>query len=100
MKLKEKPNTPTREHWLNQTSTSYCYTALLKEIEDQQQKAGFENTPKPPQIYITYVKNISPLIQLLKQIAKVQYGIKGPADNQVKVQPKTSESYRTIISLS
>jgi hypothetical protein len=80
------------EHWLNQTSTSNRYTALLeKESEDQQQKAGPENTPKPPPIYITDFKNISPLIQLLEQIAKQQYEIKALADNQVKVQPKTSE---------
>jgi hypothetical protein len=59
------------EHWINQTSTSSRYTALLEEgSKDQQQKAGPENTPKPPPIYITDVKNISPLIQLLEQIAK------------------------------
>jgi hypothetical protein len=64
-------------HWLNQTSTSDRYTALLKEeSENQQHKAGPENTPKPPPKYISHVKNISPLIQLLEKIAKQQYGIK------------------------
>jgi hypothetical protein len=52
--------------------------------------------PKPPPIYITDVKNISPLIWLLEQIAKQYYEIKALADNQVEVQP-TSESYRTLI---
>jgi hypothetical protein len=65
--------------------------------EDQQQTAGPENKPKPPPVDITDVKYTSPLIQLLEQIAKQQYEIKALADNQVKVQPKTSESYRTII---
>jgi hypothetical protein len=51
--------------------------------------------PKPPPIYITDIQNISPLIQLLEQIAQQQYEIK--AGNQVKVQTKTSESYRIII---
>jgi hypothetical protein len=61
------------EHWLNHTSTSNRYTALLEEeSEDQQQKVSPENTPKPPSIYITDIKNISPLIQLLEQIAKQQ----------------------------
>jgi hypothetical protein len=47
------------EHWFNQTSTSNHYTPLVEEeSEDQQQKAGPENTPKPPPIYITDVKNI------------------------------------------
>jgi hypothetical protein len=44
-------------------------------------------------IYITDVQNISPLIQLLEQRAKQQYEIKALAHSQVKVQPKTSESY-------
>jgi phosphoenolpyruvate carboxylase len=48
-------------------------------------------------MYITDVQNISLLIQLLKQIAKQQYEIKALADNHVKVQTKTSESYRIII---
>jgi hypothetical protein len=40
-----------REHWLNQTSTSNRYTALLvEESEDQQQKTGPANTPKLPPI--------------------------------------------------
>jgi hypothetical protein len=53
--------------------------------------------PKPPPSYITDFKNISSFIQLQEQIANQQYEIKALADNQVKVQPKTSESYRTII---
>jgi hypothetical protein len=51
--------------------------------------------PHPIYEYITDVKNISPLIQLLEQIAKQQYEV--PAHNQDKVKPKTSESYRTVI---
>jgi hypothetical protein len=35
-------------------------------------------------------------MQRLEQIAKHQYENKALADNQVKVQPRTSESYRTI----
>jgi hypothetical protein len=53
--------------------------------------------PKPPSIYITDIKNISPLIQLLEQIAIQQYEVQALAHNWVKVQSKTSESYRTII---
>jgi hypothetical protein len=52
--------------------------------------AGPENTPKPPPIYITDIKNISPLIQLIEQIAKQQNKIEALVDNQVKVQHKTS----------
>jgi hypothetical protein len=96
---RESKHTKESEQWLNQTSTSNSYTALLEEeSEDQQQKAGPENMPKPP-IYITNVKStsISPLIQLLEQIAKQQYEVKALAHIHVKVQPETSESYRIII---
>jgi hypothetical protein len=53
--------------------------------------------PKPPPICIPDVTNISPLIRLLEQTAKQQYEVKALAHNQVKVQPKTSESYTIII---
>jgi hypothetical protein len=84
------------EHWLNQTSTSNRYTAPLEEESEEQQKAVNENMPKPP-IYITDVTNISQLIQLLEKIVIQLYEIKALAHNQVKVQHKTSESYRTVI---
>jgi hypothetical protein len=72
------------------------YTPLLEEESAERQKTGNENKPKPPPIYITDVTNISPLIQLLEQIAFQQYEVKALAHNQVKSQPKTSESYRII----
>jgi hypothetical protein len=50
---------------------------LLEEDNNkQQQKVGPRNTPKPPPIYVTDVTTISPLIQLLEQIAKQQYELK------------------------
>jgi hypothetical protein len=70
----------------NQSLTSNHYTAgLEEENEDQQHKTSPVNTPKPPPFYITGIKNISPLIQLLEQIAKQQYRIIALADNKVTV---------------
>jgi hypothetical protein len=67
----ETKHTKESDHWLNETSTSSCYTALLEEeSEVQQQKVSPENMPKPSPIYITDVNNIAPLIKLLEQIAK------------------------------
>jgi hypothetical protein len=37
------------------------------------------------------------MIQLLEQIAKEQYEIKALTDNQIKVQPKTSECSGTVV---
>jgi hypothetical protein len=42
---------------------------------------------------------MSPPIQLLEEIAIQQYEVKALSYNQVKVQPKTSESYRIIIKI-
>jgi hypothetical protein len=95
--MKEAKYVKENEHWLNQISTSNRYTAPLEErSEDQQQKDGPEDTPKPPLIHITDDANISPLIQLLEQIAIQQYEDKALAHNQVKVRHKASDSYRTI----
>jgi hypothetical protein len=54
------------------------------------------HTPKPPPIYIQDVTSILPLLQLLEQVAAHQYETKALADNQVKVQPATTDSYRAI----
>jgi hypothetical protein len=70
MKLKQKANTAKKsEHWLNQTSTSNRYTALLEgKSGDTQNKMGPENIPKPPPMYITDIKNIS-LLRVNSKIA-------------------------------
>jgi hypothetical protein len=73
------------------------HSSIEEGSEDQLQKAGPENTPKPPPFYTNDVKNISPLIQLVEQVAKQQYDIKALTHNLVEVQPTTSKSYRTII---
>jgi hypothetical protein len=55
----------------------------------------FQNFSK----FITGVKNISPLILLLEEIAKQQYEIKALAETQVKFQPKNSAHYGIIVKL-
>jgi hypothetical protein len=88
-----KQNTRKKANTINQTSTSNRYAALLeKASEAQQQNTGPENMAKPPPNDVTDVKNISPLIQLLKHVAKQQYEVKSLAHNQVKVQPKIKYS--------
>jgi hypothetical protein len=50
---REAKHAKENEHWLNQTSTSNRYTALLEEeCKDQQQKEGPGNTRKPPPTYL------------------------------------------------
>jgi hypothetical protein len=63
---------------------------------ESQHNPGPEHTPKPPPIYIQDVTSIPPLLQLLEQVSAQQYETKALADNQVKVQPATTDSYRAI----
>lgn len=85
------------EYWLD-ASSSNRYSALENETgKDNEDTSPKEKTPKPPPIFVNGVKNITPLVKLLDGVAKLQYEIKALADNQVKVQPKTTESYRTIV---
>jgi ribosome-associated translation inhibitor RaiA len=46
---------------------------------------------------VSDVITIPPLLQLLDQIVKQSYKIKVLAGNQVRIQPKTPDSYRAII---
>jgi hypothetical protein len=48
-------------------------------------------------IFVCNVTTISPLIQLLEQIAKLQYEIKALSGNQIRIQPKSPDAYITII---
>jgi hypothetical protein len=55
------------------------------------------NTLKPPPNYVSGVTTISPLIQLLEQIVEKQYDLKALQNNQVKIEPRNSDSYLTIV---
>jgi len=56
-----------------------------------------QNTePKPPQIFITGVTNIQPLIELLNTTAKDKYLVKTLYNDQVRVQSAESSVYTTM----
>jgi hypothetical protein len=50
-----------------------------------------------PSLWVTSLP-YHPLLQLLDQIVKQSYKIKALAENQVRIQPKTPDSYRAIIT--
>ena len=54
-------------------------------------------TPKPPPIFVAGVHNIQPLHGLLIEIAADAFELKVLRENQVKIQPKSPDVYRTII---
>jgi hypothetical protein len=77
----------TSENWLNPTPTSNRFSALQQEDDlVNQPSPGNEATPPPP--------FVSPM-----SLSSLHYSnslIKFPAQNQVKIQPKPSDSYRLI----
>jgi hypothetical protein len=74
------------------------YTALSDDQNfDHLLKVATDSTPKPPPIFVSDVITIPLLLQLLDQIVKQPYEIKALAGNQVRIQPKTPNSYRNII---
>jgi hypothetical protein len=83
-------------YWLNPTSTSNRYSALSDEdSSEHHQKSNIETTPKFPPIFVSNVTTIFSLIPLLEQIAKLQNEIKALSGNQIKIQSKTPDAYRT-----
>ncbi|KAL7291604.1 hypothetical protein TKK_0014644 [Trichogramma kaykai] len=66
---------------------------------DGQQKEDPVRTQKSPPIFISHVQNIKPLQDALNEVAPDRYLIKSLANNQVKVQPKSSLDYLPIITM-
>jgi hypothetical protein len=85
-------------HWLHPTTTYNRYVALSDDKNiDHLQKVATDSTPKLPPIFVSYIITILPLLKLLGQIVKQRYEIKTLAGNQVRIQPKTPDTYRAII---
>jgi hypothetical protein len=58
-----------------------------------------EHSPSPahtPNPLLSTYRMSPPLLQFLEQVAAYQYKTKALADNQVEVQPATTDSYRAI----
>jgi hypothetical protein len=97
---KQSTKLPTlTDYWLNRpsTSTSNKFDALMEPETDQTQTRTQPTPPKPPPIFVAGVHNIQPLHDLLIKIAVDAFELKVLQENQVKIQPKSPDAYRTII---
>ena len=63
----------------------------------KEEKKQITNHPKPPPIFVAGVHNIKPLKELLVTVSGNDFKLKVLNGNQVKVQPKSADKYRTII---
>jgi hypothetical protein len=52
--------------------------------EERPHRTSHTSMPKPSPIHVSAVQNISPTLQLLEDIANVQYEFEALAENQVK----------------
>jgi hypothetical protein len=87
-------------HWLHPTTATNSYSVLQDEEPEQPTRHNEPGkTPKLPPIYVSDVTTISSLTRLLEQTVTNQYVLQALSNNQIKIHPKTSEAYRTIIKV-
>jgi len=87
------------DYWLNQPSTyaTNKFAVLMVEGMEEVHPTPQPPTLRPPPIFVDRVQNINPLRKLLVGIAGVDFELKVLQGNQVKIQPKSSDNYSTII---
>ena len=86
-------------YWLNQPplTNENKYAILMEEGSEETQSKTQQIAPRAPPIYVAGVQNIHPLKELLLKIAGDDFELKVLQGNQVKIQPKPSKKYSTII---
>jgi hypothetical protein len=85
-----------KDYWLGEAvPTTNRFSSLAEEtpLDDHTERTD----PKPPPTFISGVRNIKPLIELLNDLAPNKYLVKTLPHDQVKVQPTESSVY-TILS--
>lgn len=97
-----KRQTSISDYWLNKpVETNNLYEKLSDEKTSEKSGKLDINVnrieTKSPPIFVEGVENIIPLKQLLENIAKDKYSIKILRNNQVKIQPLSSEKYLPIM---
>jgi hypothetical protein len=82
-------NATKQDYWLGGTVTTTNRFSIIS--EENIEEAAKQNTkPRPPPIFISGVKNIKPLTELLNEIAKDKYLVKPLYNDQFCVQPTES----------
>jgi len=87
-------------YWLNPPppQTTNRFDALTEDDQDEGGGKATTKSPKTPPIFIARVHNIKPLNKLLVAVSGDDFELKLLNGNQVKVQPKSADKYRTIIN--
>jgi hypothetical protein len=90
MKTTKQPT--LNDCWLNQPppSNNNKFTVLMDAAMEEQTSTQ-QTTPRPPPIFVAGVQNIQQLKELLVTTAREKFEFKVLQDNQVKIQPKSSD---------
>jgi len=88
------------DYWLNPppSQTTNRFDALNEDDQDEGGEKATTKSPKPPPIFIAGVHNIKTLKELLVAVSGDDFELKVLNGNEVKVQPKSADKYRTIIN--
>lgn len=85
-------------YWLSQpTPTSNSFYELDSDPQTTQDKDTTEKPTKAPPLYVDKVGNIQPLLKMLDKIADGNYEVKVLSNEQVRIQPATTELYTKIV---
>lgn len=87
--------TKVDDYWLSAPMDTANRFEALRDPEPEPEIQ--EKPVKPPPICVNRVNNIQPLINLLNDVIRDDYEIKVLKDEMVKIQPKTIESYKTVM---
>jgi hypothetical protein len=95
MKATKQPT--INDYWLNEPHPLNNKFTPLMDAKMKEHTSTQQTTPRPPLIFVPGIQNIQPLKELLVTIARVDFEFKVLQDNKVKIQPKLSDKYATII---
>lgn len=85
-------------YWLSQpTPTSNRFSELDNDSQEAQTIEIVEKPAKAPPLYVDRVSNIQPLLKMLDEIAADNYELKVLRNDQVRIQPKSTEVYTKIV---
>jgi hypothetical protein len=89
------------DYWLKSQfpQTTNRFDALTDEMSEEGEVKTTRTTPKAPPICVSGVQNIQPLKELLVAVTGDDFELKVLTGNQVKIQPKTADKYKTIIQV-
>lgn len=85
-------------YWLSQPiPTSNRFSDLIDDSQIAQTNDTVVKPVKPPPLYVDRVSNIQPLLKMLDEVAADNYEVKVLRNDQVRIQPVSTETCKKIV---